>query len=289
MKTLVCGWFSFESMGASAGDVLVRDLACDWLAGAGRDYDVALAPPFEGGVDWRTADPRAYEEVLFVCGPFGNGPPLTEFLERFSGRRLVGLNLTMLEPVEDWDPTALLIERDSSREARPDLAFLSDRAKVPVVGVVLIDSQPEYGARDLHVTVDEAIEALLSSRELAVVRIDTRLDVNATELRTAGEVESLIARMDAVVTTRLHGLVLAIKNGVPALAVDTVAGGAKVSRQAEVLGWPIVLTPEDLDGDVLGKALHRCLSPEARDMARACSERARARLASVRDELLRSR
>jgi hypothetical protein len=53
MKTLVAGWFSFEQMGATAGDLMARDLACDWLERAGHSYDVALAPPFSGGVDWR--------------------------------------------------------------------------------------------------------------------------------------------------------------------------------------------------------------------------------------------
>lgn len=33
----------------------------------------------------------------------------------------------------------------------------------------------------------------------------------------------MLRRLDVVVTTRLHGLVLALKNGVPALAVDPVA------------------------------------------------------------------
>ena len=58
---------------------------------------------------------------------------------------------------------------------------------------------------------------------MAVVAIDTRLDANRTGLRTPAQVESLIARTDVVVTTRLHGLVLALKNGVPAVAIDTVA------------------------------------------------------------------
>ena len=89
-----------------------------------------------------------YDEVVFVCGPFGNGPPLDGLLERFRGIRLVGVNLTMLQPLEEWNPTALLVERDSSRATRPDLAFLSAQPAVPVVGVILIDAQPEYGADD---------------------------------------------------------------------------------------------------------------------------------------------
>ena len=57
MKALVAGWFSFEQMGASAGDLMARDLVCEWLDEAGRAYDVALAAPFEGGVDWRASIP----------------------------------------------------------------------------------------------------------------------------------------------------------------------------------------------------------------------------------------
>ena len=50
------------------------------------------------------------------------------------------------------------------------------------------------------------------------MQIDTRLDVpNNSGLRTPAEIESLIAAMDVMVTTRLHGTVLALRNGVPAI------------------------------------------------------------------------
>ena len=134
VKVLVAGWFSFEDMGATAGDLMTRDLACDWLRECRREFDVALAPPFTGGVDWRTAEPEHYSHVVFVCGPFGNGPPVDDFLVRFAGKHLSGLNLTMLDTLEVWNPFDLLLERDSSRVMRPDLAFLSQQDRVPVVG-----------------------------------------------------------------------------------------------------------------------------------------------------------
>src|SRR5205085_4790490 len=127
---------------------------------------------------------------------FGNGPPLTEFLEKFAGRRLVGLNLTMLQPLEEWDPFDLLIERDSSARSHPDLALASRQPLVPVAGLVLIDRQPEYGVRDRHEAANAALRRLAASRDLATIPIDTRLDENATGLRTAAQVESLIAPTD---------------------------------------------------------------------------------------------
>jgi hypothetical protein len=287
VKTLVAGWFSFEDMGATAGDLYCRDLACRWLEQAGRAYDVALAPPFRGGVDWHSVDPRSYTQVLFVCGPFGNGPPVTEFLERFAGRRLIGLSLSMLEPLETWNPFDLLLERDSSRTSRPDISFLADTPNVPVVGLVLIDAQPEYGANDSRSKANQAIQRLIDSSEMSVVRIDTRLDTNLWGLRTPAEIESLIARTDLVITTRMHGMVLALKNGVPAVVIDSVVGGAKIDRQGKTIGWPLVFTVDSLTDDALRKAFEHCLTPQARAEARACAEKARTSVEEVRDRFIR--
>src|SRR4051812_45989526 len=95
MKTLVAGWFSFSSGHATAGDLLARDLACKWLQEAGYSYEVAVAPPFSGGIDWRAADPAQFSTVVFVCGPFERGELELEFLNRFYHCRLIGLNLSM--------------------------------------------------------------------------------------------------------------------------------------------------------------------------------------------------
>jgi hypothetical protein len=286
MRALVTGWFSFEHMGATAGDFLARDVVCDWLGRAGCAFDIALAPPFAGGVDWSKADPRAYTHLVFVCGPFGRSWEITQFLERFSGCKLVGVNLSMLEPLEVWNPFHLLFERDSSLTARPDLSLISPLVKVPVVGVVLIDSQPEYGNNDVRNEANAAIERLIARKECAVVRIDTRLDINQTGLRTASEIESLLGRMDLVLTTRMHGLVLSIKNGVPVVAVDPVAGGAKVKRQADTLGWPTVFTLDSLSDAALDTAYAHCLTEEARAEVSACRARAKIFLQQLGDEFV---
>jgi hypothetical protein len=288
VKALVTGWFSFEQMGATAGDLLARDLACEWLECAGYPYDVAHAPPFHDGVNWRLVDPEAYSHVVFVCGPFGNGEPITQFLERFAGCRLVGLNLTMLEALDSWNPFDLLLERDSSATSNPDISFLSRQAPVPVVGVVLIDTQPEYKERDEHELANNAIHRLVTSRQMCAVDIDTRLDTNSTGLRTASEVESLIARMDVVLTTRLHGTVLALKNGVPAVVVDPVAGGGKIRRQAETISWPLVFAADSLPDAALGQAFDYCLTEDARVKARECCGRAKSMVQEVRDEFISS-
>jgi hypothetical protein len=286
VKALVAGWFSFQQMGATAGDLLARDLACEWLEEAGYECDVAHAPPFSGGVDWRSVDPGDYSLVVFVCGPFGNSEMIAEFLDRFRLCRSAGLNLSMLQPLDVWNPFDLLLERDSSETSRPDISFLSRQELVPVVGAILVHPQEEYKGKAMHRAASEAVQRLLDYRELAAVSIDTRLDVNSDGLRTPAEVESLIARMDAVLTTRLHGTVLAIKNGVPPLVIDPIAGGAKVKRQADTIGWPSVFTVDSLTDQALRDALDYCLSEEARAKARECCDRAREIVRAVRQEFI---
>lgn len=281
MRALVAGWFSFPGMGATAGDLLARDVVVAWLAEAGVAHDVALAPPFAGGVDWRAVDPARYTHLLFVCGPVGDGWPLTDLLSRFAGRRLVGLDVSMLDAVSRWNPFHVLLERDSDRVARPDLALLAPASPVPVVARVVVHAQGEYRDRAAHAEAEALLDGLLAGCGAAIVPVDTRLDLNATGLTNPAQVEAVIARMDAVVTTRLHGLVLALRNGVPAVAVDPVRGGAKVRNQGRALGWPHVFEVTAAPAD-LARALADCLTPDARGRAREAADGAAAALDEVR-------
>ena len=282
MKILIAGWFSYQEGHATAGDLLARDVACEWLDSIGFAYDIAVAPPFSGGIDWRFTDPRQYSHVLFVCGPFEKKCLELDFLKRFADCRMIGLNLSMFEPLEKWNPFDVLIERDSSKDVNADIVFLSRQPLVPVVGICLVEHYD-------NALVDEAnasIMNMVDSREMATVSIDTRLDCNSTSLRTPSEVESLIARMDVVITTRLHGTVLALKHGIPAIAIDPVAGGHKIKRQAELIGWPVVFTADALNNLSLQKALNYCLTTKAREKAKECHSRAADMVRNARDRFI---
>jgi Polysaccharide pyruvyl transferase len=288
-RVLVTGWFSWSDGAATAGDLLARDVACRWLDDAGRDFDVANAPAFGGGVDWRRVDPTRYSDVVFVCGPVEAGRRLDYLLQQFGGSRWTGLDVTMLRPLDTWNPFDVLIERDSSATARPDLAFVAQSDSLPLVGVVLVEPYwPEYPERDRQPQAREAVSRLLASRPAVRVPIDTRLPVNETGLRSAAEIQSAIARMDVVVTTRLHGLVLALKHGVPALALDPVEGGAKITQQACAVGWPMVLSSGEFRDDQLATAFDFCLGQEGRQLAAECAARARTALEGARRQFVDS-
>ena len=287
-RVLVAGSFSIDKPDnpvTTAGDLLALRTAQTWLARARIGFDVAYSPPFTGGVDWRTVEPGAYSHVLWVCGPVGQGRKQTRFRERFDHARHVGLDVTMLDHLQPWNPFDVLIERDSATRSRPDISLLAPEELAPVVGLCLISHQRHYaGAR--HDDVRAGFERLIASRSMAVVPVDTVIRAGQPGQRTPEEVTALLAKVDVVLTNRLHGLVLSIKHGVPVVAVDGVSGGAKVTRQAEALGWPAILSVDSLTEEAMRQAFDYCLSDQARLKAREVAERSRTAAAAVEQELL---
>lgn len=291
-RVLVCGWFSFPWMGATAGDLLAARTVGRWLDDAGVAHDVAvseaLADHVPGGVRWDEVPADRYSDVAVVCGPVGDAPPLTDLLARFAGARRWALDVTMLQRREDWDPFDRWWARDGdpAAEPRPDLALAAPGAPAPVVALVLAHEQQEYADRR-HAGVHAVLRSVLAATDVAVVEVDTCFDpANQTGLRTAAQVEGVLRAADLVVTTRLHGLVLGLRNGTPVLAVDPVAGGAKVAAQAGALGWPEVLRPDEVDEVRVRAALGRLLAGERDADVERCRRHALAQIEQVRAEVL---
>ncbi|WP_243722928.1 polysaccharide pyruvyl transferase family protein [Actinomadura sp. 7K507] len=280
MRVLVTGWPSFLHGEATAGDVLAMEAVRHGLAEAGVGCDLAWSPVFRpGGLDLGRADPGRYTHLVFACGPL-HGRQIEDLHRRYARCTRVAVGVSVIDP-DDPAVTGFdaVLARDAPAEApRHDLAALPATPSVPVAGVVLAPGQAEYGARR-DGRAEEELTDWLGARECARVPLDTRLDPRDWRLcTTAAELESALRRLDLVVTTRLHGLVLALKNGVPALAVDPVGGGAKVAAQARAWSWPAVVTvPERApgrDGPLLDeRELDRwwewCLSPEGAGRAPA--------------------
>jgi hypothetical protein len=285
-RTLLVGWFSFEGMGATAGDLLAADVARQWLESADRSVQLATVAPFDGDVTLDTADLDSYDELVFVCGPMGNGPPVADLLHQFAGRRRIGLDVSMLQPLDEWNPFDVLFERDSNRRSLPDLSLLAEHHPVPVIGLIEVEPQSEYGDRARHGDVATVIRQALDRFNAVVIPIDTRLDVNVTGLSTPAQVETMISRCDVVITTRLHGTVLALKHGVPPIVIDPIHGGAKVFQQATLLGWPLRFLPEEVDEDTLADAIATALKPHQKKSARDCAIAACDVLEVARDRFL---
>ncbi|WP_369052034.1 polysaccharide pyruvyl transferase family protein [Kineococcus terrestris] len=284
MRVLVLGWSSVLHGEATAGDVLATEAVAARLRADGVAHDVAWSPAMHlaygprGGILLDEADPGAYTHVVWVCGPLA-GEPVREVHERFAAARRVAVGVSVLDPA---DPAVTgfhaVVPRDApGGPAERDLAARPVPAAVPVVGVFLTHGQGEYGARRRHDEVSRALGDWLGGLDVAALQLDTRLDPRDwRHPSTAEQVGSVVARLDVVVTTRLHGLVLALAAGVPALAVDPVAGGGKVSAQAGAWAWPGLLGCEEVlaaDGALaLDEQFAWCRSGDGRAAALAARD-----------------
>jgi Polysaccharide pyruvyl transferase len=252
------------------------------LAAAGLGYDIAWSPAFRpGGLALEAARPGRYSHLIFICGP-AHGEQVTALHRRFAGCRRIAVGVSVIDPT---DPAVtgfdIVLARDGGR-SRPvrDLAAAAAAGAtaraIPVVGLVLATGQGEYGQRRRHAPVADALTRWLGTKGCAPVPLDTRLDTRDWSLcSTAEAFMSLLARLDLVVTTRLHGLTLALAAGVPALAVDPVAGGGKVTAQAAAWDWPCLLPAEQsARAGPLDAHWDWCLSAAGRDAARAAAGQA---------------
>ncbi|MGY1824938.1 MULTISPECIES: polysaccharide pyruvyl transferase family protein [unclassified Blastococcus] len=260
MRVLVAGWFSFDEVIATVGDELGADAVTGWLTELGVDHDVAWAPYLERGVHWRDVDPADYTHLVFTTGPIGDLPPLPELTAAFAGVRRWAVNVSVVDDSagEMFDA---VWERDAAGVTRPDLAIEVPVADAPVLAVAFAPVQGEYGERSRADRVRGVIEEWLAARALPWFPIDTDL-YDKPHPRRPAQVEALLRRCDAVVSMRLHGLVLGLKHDRPVIACDPIAGGAKVTGQARALEWPLVLDAEEVTAEVLDEALSRCLSGE---------------------------
>lgn len=283
-RALILGFLS------TVGDIEVLEQVQQELSEIGLPYDVApykwrIRAADPSWLDARRVDPGAYSHLIVVCGPFSRKlfHEERDIFCRFAHCVWIGVNLSMIDPLEEFNPFDALLERDSTRTAKPDLSLRHRVDRVPVVGICLAGTQPEYGPRQLHDMAEAKIRALLARGNVAVLELDTKFPAsrNAQRIANAAQFESLCARVDVLVTTRLHGMVLALKNGVPVVAVDAISGGDKVTQQAKVMGWDEVFAVETVSDAELDAALMRCLSAGARTNALECANTARGLLSDV--------
>lgn len=286
MRVLVAGWSSVLHGEATAGDVLAVEAVTDHLVAAGHDVVRTWSPAMSlahrtSGPGWTDtayddADPAGFDVALWVCGPLA-GEPVREFHTRFAGLRRVAVGVSVLDAA---DPAVTgfhaVVPRDADGvDPQRDLAARPAVAAVDVVGVFLTHGQGEYGPRRRHEAVSAAVGDWLGGLDVARLDLDTRLDPRDWRSPArAGHVLAVVARLDVVVTSRLHGLVLALRCGVPALAVDPVHGGGKVGAQAAAWGWPAVLGAHEVGPGTLAERFAWCRSQDGRAAAAAAARAA---------------
>lgn len=275
MRVLICGWASLADGEATAGDVLALDRVAAVLTAAGiANVACASRGVRPGAPDISAQDPADFTHLVFVCGPI-HGDAITALHRRFDRCVRIAVGVSVIDPADATvTGFAAVIARDGLGPPRVDLAAGTAVGEVPVVGFVQAPGQPEYGDMRRHDRVHAALAARLDATGCAVVPVDTRLGIDPGAMfRTPAQLDSLLGRLDSVVSTRLHGLVLPLRVGVPVVAVDPVFGGGKVTAQARATAWPALIPAAEVLDDPVGAVdpwLSWALSDEGRRAA-ACT------------------
>ncbi len=281
---------------ATAGDELATRAVEEHLLAAGHDVVSAWSPAMSlvraGPRDQRydDVDPRRVDVAVWVCGPLA-GQPVHEFHTRFAHSRRLAVGVSVLDAS---DPAVAGFDAVVPRDAagvvpQRDLAARPPVEHAAVVGVFSPTARASTAAAAGTSRCPPGSPPgwagwtpRRGARDPARPR-DWRLPARAEH------VAAVVARLDVVVSTRLHGLVLALRAGVPCVAVDPVGGRGKVSAQARAWGGPSCRRrgqPAALD-----EGFAWCRSRTGRDAARAAREVAatagEAQLASLDSVLAR--
>lgn len=245
-RLLLASWASVLHGGPTVGDLMALEAVRRLTADCGITADIAcecgeVSDSHE--VEWRCADPSLYKSLIFVCGPIIAGSQsLRQLFGRFEGCQKIGVGVSILPKTspDHWNPFDLVLARDGLPETYGDVAISWTRPPrgsqaERVIGICLRGPQCEYGkGMSMHVEAERIIDAVGVALGYPLVRLETRMSPSSLDVYSIYRAFS-IPRL--VITTRLHGALFALSNGVPVLALDQVRGGGKLSAVLRRLGW----------------------------------------------------
>lgn len=269
MSTLVCWWGSFDQGGETLGDLWAVCAVVKKLLGihkqvilAGKTQYTELPVPARS---WKEVSPKEISSLVFVCGPVvGSFTEFTSLIQKFSASKKVAIGVSIL-PVgspKHWNPFDAVISRDGLIPAWGDIApaFHSSWMQATdkpsagqCVGLCLRGQQSEYGKKACHADqANHLANALAVKTKLPVQMLDTKLN---NDSHRSKQILEEFARCRLIITTRMHGGVIALCGGIPALGIDQISGGAKLHSVLFGAGWPYVLRAEEAKAADLDKVI----------------------------------
>jgi hypothetical protein len=303
-SVLIAWWGAMKNGGETIGDVravrnvahLVRDMGFDFAIATDCPYDDLTGLPL---VDWREEPPERWNIVIFVCGPvIGTAPQFISFIERYQPSIKVGLGVSLL-PVASpgaHNPFDFILVRDGGDRATwgdlalPDSVAPRETIAPRPVGLCLRGLQGEYGPDAcLDEQAGRLAHAIAAEIGGEIVTLDTRLKKH---LSICDAIIRDFDRCGTIITTRMHGGMLALVRGIPFVAIDQVRGGAKVTGVLQPLGWKLILpaetTPQSAGAEVVRKLTAPDILQDLRHAQRRNAERYAAAMAAARNLLHRA-
>jgi hypothetical protein len=290
-KTLIIGAFSDIGKNATFGDVQAKEVLAAWLNENKMDFDV-----IDNVSDIRKAqlieeiDPNKYDTLIYVCGPFGKN----KIYKKFSHCLKIGLDISIINNedhyLNDSDGLNFIIPRESPNKTNPELAFEATSNKVLVVGLCLVHFQnPIETSR--HQQTYVAVKKYFKDSGNAIIKLDTLITTpirkNPTNITSISQFESLVRKCDVIITSRLHGLVYSLKNNIPVVAIDPILGGGKVTKQANELGWPVIINGDNLSSEDISIAIQKALDSKNIDLIKNIKQSASEKISKLKKQLIK--
>lgn len=262
-------WWGSGPHGATLGDLLaVRNLSVA-LAGRGRPHSIVSHPRYAEPGHVAVVDPArlkpGIDTLVFVCGPLVNTGRLSFLLDRFPRARKLAVGVSVLahEAALNRRFTGF-VARDGMTPSHFDLSIAAVEPPSPPAagrplraGLCFRGPQKEYRGRACRAErAEELLTGLARRFALEPVPFSTELGAG----RSAADVQKHFRSVDVVLTTRLHGSLLALAAGKPVIAIDQIAGAAKLLPVIGRTGWRHALAVDEASEDGLAATFARFLA-----------------------------
>jgi len=267
-RALIFGPFGVRDRACTFGDVQAAQVVASWLTEKNIEYDIVNEVSCsKKSIKFNEINPKIYNILFYVCGPFGTSSfrPL-DIINDFSHCKKIAINTTISrDDISTYNGYVdYIVARDSTTIKNPDLVFNIKNKKVPVIGVLLVHLNGRCsGGIRYHENIKKEVWNFFDKEKFARIDIDTTITTeknkNRTRVYSSDILESLICKCDAIISTRLHGIVYSLKNKIPVLAIDPIGGGHKVRRQTESINWPALLIGENATAENISLEIKKIL------------------------------
>ncbi len=258
----IASWATLGSRHATVGDLLAVRVVVNELRRNGLSaYHVLEGEPMPGlGEGFR----------IWVCGPVDFS---YDKQQAVLGRDGAGWIVSSASVIRSMEATPVLADLSTARDlagstAKADFAILAPAtAKARRAAVMLRGHQPEYRQdHSIHLSVERGVRDALRSTGHFPLALGTACPDGLDPEVAAAGIEDLFSSSDVVITSRLHGIIHALRAGKYPVVIDEIVNGGKVSACALAFGIPFLLPGEDFARQVVS-AIESCRCRSAEEVA----------------------